>query len=162
MKPAYDKARRRKPKQWRATIADLQRFADADFRVRSPGPRPSGRKPHGQRRALTVAADETAIGALRPDGTRQQIKVAGVPHLYVRLEPNGTRTFHCMRDIKGKWTGRKIGDAGKVTLREATLGCQIAVLKWRVEELEAELQAARDGARRRFKVVGIPRGAADA
>jgi hypothetical protein len=36
-----------------------------------------------------------------------------------------------------------VGNVDEITLKEAALGCQIAELKWRVKELEAELQAVR-------------------
>jgi hypothetical protein len=94
-----------------------------------------------------VPADERAIMALKPDGTDQQRKVAGVPHLFVRVKPSGRRTFFFYKRLNPqRTTSRMLGEVGVMALREAALACQVAVLKWRIAELEAELQAARGGA----------------
>jgi hypothetical protein len=84
--------------------------------------------------------------AMKPDGTDQQFKVEGIPHLFVRIGRGGKRTFYCIKQVKGQWAGRSLGEVGPMTVREAALGCQVAVLKWRIAELEAELQAARSAA----------------
>jgi hypothetical protein len=136
------------PKRRRAAIDDLQRFADSNFDVRSPGPRPSTAKPRQPRRTITkVAADEAAIEAIRPNGTRQRFQIDGVARLFLRVEPNGSKSYQIVRHTRGQagraCAGRSRGAVGEVSLREAILGVQIAELKWRVSELETELRAAR-------------------
>jgi Arm DNA-binding domain len=124
----------------RASIEDLERVHRTDFRMGAPKPLPAGRKPRQSMRALnTVPANEQAIRALRPDGTDQKRKVAGVPHLYVRVKPSGRRTFCAIKHMNDRRkANRTLGEVGQMTLREAKLACQVATLKWYIQELEAE------------------------